>query len=75
MAMLISEGNCMPTKYTIEFAPGCFDEFEGTQEELEELILQLMNLADNGELFNEAMPVSEDEAMRILEKIKDRRMN
>ena len=65
----------MQTKYTIEFAPGCFDEFEGTQEELEELVLQLMNLADNGELFNEAMPVSEDEAMRILGKIKDRRMN
>jgi NTP pyrophosphatase (non-canonical NTP hydrolase) len=73
--MLTSGENFMPTKYTIEFAPGCFDDFEGTQEELEELILQLMNLADNGELFNEAMPVSEDEAVRILEKIKDRRTN
>jgi NTP pyrophosphatase (non-canonical NTP hydrolase) len=65
----------MPTKYTIEFAPGCFDDFEGTQEELNELILQLMNLADNGELFNESMPVSEEEAHKIFERIQKRSTN
>ena len=65
----------MPTKFTIEFAPGCFDDFEGTQDELEELVLQIMALADNGELFNESMPVSEEEANQIFQKIKNRLTN
>lgn len=65
----------MPTKFTIEFAPGCFDDFEGTQDELEELVLQIMALADNGELFNESIPVSEEEAHQIFQKIKNRLTN
>ena len=28
----------------IEFAPGCFDNFEGTQEELDALIKEIQNL-------------------------------
>lgn len=65
----------MPTKYTIEFAPGCFDDFEGTQEELEQFVLQIMTMADNGDLFNEAMPVSEEEAHKIFERIQKRSTN
>lgn len=28
----------------IEFAPGCFDSFEGTQEELDELVKEIQNM-------------------------------
>ena len=31
----------------IEFAPGCFDSFEGTQEELNELMAEIQNMFAN----------------------------
>ena len=31
----------------IEFAPGCFDDFDGTQEELEQLMNQLQTMFEN----------------------------
>ena len=34
----------------IEFAPGCFDDFDGTQEELDEFIKEITRMAENGEL-------------------------
>ena len=35
----------------IVFAPGCFDSFEGTQEELDEMIAEIRRMAESGELF------------------------
>ena len=34
----------------IEFAPGCFDNFEGTQEELDELIAEIQRMFESGEI-------------------------
>jgi hypothetical protein len=31
----------------IEFAPGCFDDFDGTQQELEQLMSQLQTMFEN----------------------------
>jgi hypothetical protein len=45
----------------IEFAPGCFDEFEGTQEEMAEIIAHLTQLAESGELELMSEPVDIDE--------------
>ena len=39
------------------FAPGCFDNFEGTQEELNELIEQIKAAFDSGELLEAAEQV------------------
>ena len=36
----------------IEFAPGCFDNFEGTQEELDELMSSITEMFRNGEAKN-----------------------
>jgi hypothetical protein len=47
-------------KKELKFAPGCFDAFEGTQEELDELILEIQRLADSGELFEKSAPVDFD---------------
>ena len=46
-------------KIEIVFAPGCFDHFEGTQEELQELIEQIQAMADSGELFEQSFDVQD----------------
>ena len=47
-------------KIKIDFAPGAFDNFEGTQEELEELIAEITNQAESGELFEKAELIDPD---------------
>jgi hypothetical protein len=62
----------MTEKLKLEFAPGCFDDFDGTQEELQELIAQLHKMLDDGTLFDHSEPVSEEESQAIQRKIADR---
>jgi hypothetical protein len=45
----------------IEFAPGCFDSFDGTQEELEGLMEEIRRLVSSGELFEKSVPLDLDE--------------
>ena len=53
-------------KPEVVFAPGCFDNFEGTQEELQDLIAEIHCLADSGELLEKAEPLSEEEVEELL---------
>jgi len=46
-------------KMKIVFAPGCFDDFDGTQEEMNELLAEINRMIDSGELLENAVPVSE----------------
>ena len=39
------------------FAPGCFDTFEGTQEELDELMAEIQASFDSGEMLEQSTPV------------------
>jgi hypothetical protein len=39
-----------PKATKIEFAPGCFDNFDGTQEELDELVSEIHRMFESGEL-------------------------
>ena len=41
------------------FAPGCFDEFEGTQDELNALMKEIQDLFDSGELISKSVPVED----------------
>ena len=41
-------------KYKITFAPGCFDQFDGSQEELDELIADIMKMAEDGTLLEQS---------------------
>lgn len=41
----------------VTFAPGCFDDFDGTQEELDELIAEIHRLAESGELVDDAVEI------------------
>ena len=56
----------------IEFAPGCFDNFEGTQEELDEFIAEITRMFKSGEAQKLARPIDfdnlDDEDLEILEK-------
>jgi hypothetical protein len=45
----------------IEFAPGCFDNFDGTQEELDEMIAEINRMFESGELEANATEVDIDE--------------
>jgi hypothetical protein len=56
---------------TIEFAPGCFDNFDGTQEELDELIAQITAMATNGELADASTELSEDEWDELPDDVKE----
>jgi hypothetical protein len=44
-------------KLTVEFAPGCFDNFDGSQEELDELVATIQKMIVSGELFESGEPV------------------
>lgn len=52
----------------VVFAPGCFDNFDGTQEELNELIQQIQKMAQSGELFENASPVRFDDIEDLLDE-------
>lgn len=47
----------------IEFAPGAFDHFEGTQEELNELIAEIRKSIEDGSLFEKSRPIDIEELM------------
>lgn len=48
-------------KPDVVFAPGCFDSFEGTQEELDALILEINKMVETGELFENSQLLSDEE--------------
>ena len=59
----------------IEFAEGCFDNFDGTQEELQEMIAQIRQMANDGTLEQNSTPVDpeDEEFIKFLEtKLKPR---
>ena len=52
-------------KIIVTFAPGSFDNFEGTQEELDEMIAEITRMAQSGELFEKSQPLDFDELMEL----------
>ena len=44
-------------KPKLGFAPGCFDDFTGTQAELDELVAEITRLFESGELIENGVPV------------------
>lgn len=56
----------------IVFAEGCFDDFEGTQEELAELIAHIRNMVADGTLFENSSPVDDEEAEEVMKLIEQK---
>ena len=53
----------MDKKLKIVFAPGCFDTFEGTQEELDGLIAEIQKGFESGEFLTKSNLLDVDELM------------
>ena len=49
----------MTKKITVEFAPGCFDNFDGTQEELDAMIKEIKDKAADGSLLDDTDIIQE----------------
>lgn len=45
----------------IVFEPGCFDSFDGTQEELDAMLAEIQQLVESGKIFEQSEVVIEDE--------------
>ena len=57
----------------IEFAPGAFDHFDGTQEELDQLVTEIQNMFDNktaDELKAMSHPLTEEDFENLPEEVK-----
>jgi hypothetical protein len=50
-----------PDEIQIVFAEGCFDHFDGTQEELDNLLAEITRMVKSGEVFEKSRPVNIDE--------------
>lgn len=45
----------MTIKPKVVFAPGCFDNFTGTQEELDAMIAEINEMVETGEFFDHSI--------------------
>ena len=59
----------------IVFAPGCFDNFEGTQEELDTMIAELTRMAESGELLEKSQPVDLEVSPEEFEELIEADLN
>lgn len=60
---------------TVEFAPGCFDNFEGTQEELDEFVKEIQELFSNKtkeEIESLGKPLTEEDFMGLPDDVKEK---
>ena len=76
MIVVLPQGNQVTEEkkpMKIEFAPGCFDNFEGTQEELDELVAEIQQMFENGDFENNSREVDIEELIEnepeVAEKI------
>ncbi len=61
-------------KYKVVFAPGAFDDFDGTQEELDAMVAEIQRLAESGEIDELSQPMDEnilDEEPEIREALEE----
>ena len=63
----------MVMKKTMEviFVPGCFDDFEGTQEELDMFVEMIQTMAKDGSLLENSIIIAEDDNTADIEQLFD----
>jgi len=62
----------MTEKMKIVFAEGCFDDFDGTQEELAEIIADLQTMVDDGTLLENSERLTPEEEDDLVEMLKSK---
>lgn len=63
-------------KFEIIFAPGAFDDFDGTQEELDEVVAEIKRLIETGGFFEQARPLTLEDLAELpdgfIDELSDR---
>lgn len=54
----------------IEFAPGCFDNFDGTQEELDELIAEITTAIASGDLMDNSEELTDEAFAELPDEVQ-----
>jgi len=62
----------MTEKMKIVFAEGCFDDFDGTEEELAEIIADLQAMVDDGTLLEHSERLTPEEEDELIEVLKSK---
>ena len=57
------------------FTPGCFDSFDGTQEELDELVAEIQRMVNSGELFENSTALDLDELIKEDPELAEKLIN
>jgi hypothetical protein len=52
------------------FDPGCFDNFEGTQAELDEFVKQIQEFAESGLLFENSVEMTDEDIEELDEETR-----
>ena len=64
----------MTEKLKVVFAPGCFDNFDGTEEELAAMIADIHQMVEDGTLMENATRLTPEEEAEIMEIVKAREL-
>ena len=61
------------TNIKITYAEGCFDDIseEMTQDEMDALVGEIERLVESGEIFNNGIPLTEEEADDFFDELED----
>ena len=62
----------MTEKLKIVFAEGCFDGFDGTEEELAEMLADFHQMVEDGTLMDNATPLRPEEEEEFVEMMQMR---
>ena len=62
----------MTEKKEIIFAPGCFDGFDGTEEELAELLADIHRMVENGTLMENSTRLTLEEEEELMKTIESK---
>jgi hypothetical protein len=54
----------------IVFDPGCFDNFEGTQEELDAFVAEIQAMAESGLLFENSVEMTDEDLAELDEETR-----
>jgi hypothetical protein len=57
-------------QFKVEIAPGAFDNFEGTPEELQEVLAEAHRMFESGEFLEHGRPVTDEEAEELAQRPK-----
>lgn len=59
-------------KFKLVFAPGCFDDFDGSQEDLDEMIAEIHRQLDSGEFFENSREITDEFFEELSDNEQDR---